>query len=471
MKRTCPQAIIATASVNGKTGSLCDGLYLTEVQMALLTEMTRGTELPANKDLIGKLTSRLVFSNKTALCDFIRDNTDIRPKLLSTGEDYVSIGYDSSFLLKLYRKVELSINPDAEMTYFLSDVAKYPYVPALSGSIAMLASGDPIMLGNMEEMVARHGNGKDYVLERINNYIERILARDKQQLDEATRLEHDNLINPTAFVDLPHETQELLGQRGPEQARLLGVRVGEMHLALASDAVNVNFSPEPFSLHYQRSLFSGMQTLVRESYQSHQRNINQLAPDVQKNVEQLFARKEEVLNVLRRIYTKKLDSTKIRIHGDLQLEKILLTGRDIAIQDFGGDPNRSYSERRLKRSPLRDVASMIRSFYYTAYEGFLHNSQVSAEETARLLPYADFWAYHHSRFFMKAYLDTVQNSPIIPTDPVERQMMLDTFLLEKSISDLSYELTYRPELVRVPVQLIKSVMDDVVTVTEEPAVV
>jgi len=114
---------------------------------------------------------------------------------------------------------------------------------------------------------------------------------------------------------------------------------------------------------------------------------------------------------------------------------------------------------------------MIRSFYYTAYEGFLHNNQVSEEETLRLLPYADFWAHHLSSFFVKAYLDTVQNSPIIPTDPVERQMMLDTYLLEKAISDLSYELTYRPDLVRVPVQLIKSVMDDVVTVKEEPAVV
>ncbi|MBC7568908.1 MAG: maltose alpha-D-glucosyltransferase [Spirosoma sp.] len=471
LKRTCPQAIIATATVNGETGALCDGLYLTEVQMALLTEMTKSAESPAQKSVVSKLNSQLVFSNKTNLYDFVHDTADIRPKLLSTGEDYVSIGYDSSFLLKLYRKVDLNINPDAEMTYFLSDVAKYPNVPALAGSMAMLAQGEPIMLGNMEKMVARHGNGRDYVLERVSNYIERILARDKQQLDEATNVEHNSLINPVAFADLPDETQELLGRRGAEQARRLGVRIGEMHLALASDTVSADFAPEPFSLHYQRSLFSGMQALVRESYQSHQRNLNRLTPDVQEDVKQLFRRKEEVLNTLRRIYTKKLDSTKIRIHGDLQLEKILLTGRDIAIQDFGGDPNRSYSERRLKRSPLRDVASMIRSFYYTAYEGFLANHQVSPDGTLRLLPYADFWAHHLSSFFVKAYLDTVQNSPIIPTDPVERQMMLDTYLLEKAISDLSYELTYHPDLVRVPVRLIKSVMDDVVTVKEEPAVV
>ena len=460
LKRTCPQAIIAQATVNGETGALCDGLYLTEVQLALLTGMTTETELPVKKSGVSKQNSKLVFSSKTVLSDFVRDNEEIRPKLISTGEDYVSIGYDSSFLLKLYRKVDLSINPDAEITYFLSDVAKYPYVPTLAGSVAMLASGEPIMLGNMEEMVARHGNGKEYVLERVSNYIERILARDKDQLDQATNLERDTLINPVAFLDLPDETQELLGRRAAEQARLLGMRIGEMHLALASDAVNADFSPEAFSLHYQRSLFSGMQSLVRESYQSHQRNISRLDADVQDDVKQLFSRKEEVLSTLRRIYTKKLDSTKIRIHGDLQLEKILLTGRDIAIQDFGGDPNRSYSERRLKRSPLRDVATMIRSFYYAAYEGFVNNNQVSAEETAKLLPYADFWAHHLSGFFVKAYLDTVQNSPIIPTDAVERQMMLDTFLLEKAIADLSYELTYRPNLVRVPVQLIKSVMDE-----------
>ena len=170
-------------------------------------------------------------------------------------------------------------------------------------------------------------------------------------------------------------------------------------------------------------------------------------------------RKEELLTTFRRIYSKKIDTVKIRIHGDLKLEKIMVTGRDIAVQDFGGDPARSYSERRLKRSPLRDVASMIRSFYYVTYEGFLNNNQVPAGETMRLLPFAEMWIHYMRGFFVKSYLETVQGSSFVPAQPDEQQLMIETYLLEMSVSSLTHELSHRPDWVRVPLQTIKSILD------------
>ncbi len=149
--------------------------------------------------------------------------------------------------------------------------------------------------------------------------------------------------------------------------------------------------------------------------------------------------------------------TKIRIHGNLQLDKILLTGRDILIQDFGSDPGRSYSERRLKRSPLRDVASIDRSFYYLAYEGFQQDDQMTPEKAPQLLPFAEFWARHMSGFFLKAYLETVQGSAFIPTQTDDLQMLLETYLLEKAVMDLTNELDHRPDWVRLPLQIIQTI--------------
>ena len=146
----------------------------------------------------------------------------------------------------------------------------------------------------------------------------------------------------------------------------------------------------------------------------------------------------------------------------------MLTGNDIAIQDFGGDPGRSYSERRLRRSPLRDVASMICSFYYVGYEGFLQTNQVIADDRAQLLPYAEFWSRYMSNFFMEAYLKTVAGSSFIPDQPDDLQMMLETYLLEKAVSDLNDELTNRPNWVRVPLQLIQSVMAQAERRTQQP---
>ncbi|QMW07097.1 maltose alpha-D-glucosyltransferase [Spirosoma foliorum] len=454
-----PQAILANLALGHESGILCDGLYLPEVQQALLNKMT---EKSRHKE------GNLAFQCTPALASYVREHSAIKSKLATSSHHYAAITYDHCFLLKFYRKVDMVINPDTELTRFLSENADFPYVPKFAGAIDMFSGGEPILLGVMQELVARHGDGKTYVLERINNFIERVLARNQLQLATAVDSPRGTLSQPLALTDLPIETQELIGPRGAEQARLLGTRIGQMHRALASDRTHPDFAPEEFSLHYQRSLFSGLQSLVRESYQSQQRNLQRLPDDVRAEVEQMLGRKEDVLSLLKRIYSKRLDTSKIRIHGDLQLEKILLTGKDIAIQDFGGDPTRSYSERRLKRSPLRDVAAMIRSFYYVGYEGFLRTNQVTDDDLGRILPYAEFWAHYMSGFFMHAYLETVQGSSFIPTDPDDRQMMLETYLLEKAITDLNQELNHRPDWVRVPLQLIKSIVKAPVPIVLEP---
>lgn len=452
LSESCPESVMAKLDIGDESGLLCDGLYVTEVQQAFLKNMTQNTSGQADG---------LQFQSLPALNAYVEEHPEIKSKLVPNGPGYASISYDYTFVLKLYRKLDVSVNPDTEITRFLSETAEFKFVPAFSGAIEMATADQPIMLGTMQVMVDNHGDGKGYVLERVNNYIERILARDKAQLDSALDAPRGTLTQPIAFDDLPFETRELIGQRAAEQARLLGIRIGQMHQALASSKSVKDFTPEDFSLHYQRSLFSGLQSLVRESFQVSKATLKSLPDEIRVDVEQVLGQKEEVLTTLRRIYSKKLDTTKIRIHGDLKLEKIMVTGKDIAIQDFGGDPLRSYSERRLKRSPLRDVATMIYSFYDVTYEGFLNNNQVpEGDTTLRLLPFAAIWVHYMRGFFLKAYLETVQGSSFVPAQPDEQQMMLETYLLEKAIPSLSYELTHRPDEVRVPLEVIKSIIKE-----------
>ncbi len=456
--QNCPQSVLATLQVGDETGLLCDSLYLTDVQLALMLTMT-----DKNSSRIGSL----VFDSGPELDTYVQEHQDIKPKLVTSDPSYTSLSYDQRFKLKLYRRIDLSTNPDSEITRFLSEKAGFTCVPTFTGSLGLVSGGTQTMLGVMQQTTDRYGDGRTYVLERIDNFIERVLAQDKSQLTAALAAPRGTLSQPIGFSELPTETRELLGQRAAEQARLLGVRIGQMHQALASDTGEAGFAPEPFSLHYQRSLFSGFQSLVRERYQTQPRSLDQLPPQLRQEVEQVLARKNEVLTTLKRIYRKKLDTTKIRIHGNLQLDKIRLTGRDIVIEDFGGDPNRSYSERRLKRSPLRDVASMIRSFYYVAYEGFHQNDQITADLSQQLLPFVTFWAQYISRFFMKAYLETVQSSAFIPADPADLQLMLETYLLESAIIDLNSELTHRPDWVRLPLQIIQSILREE-ALTDQP---
>ena len=451
LSHSCPQAVLATVMIGQNTVLLCDGLYLPDIQQAIMQRLVDGPP---------QSVGRLRFQGSPVLDDIKARQSEIKPRRLSATTGSVTISYDDCLRLKMYRKVDVQINPDTELTRFLSEHAHFPHVPEFVGSIKLASGQHPVLLGVAERLIDRHGNGKDYVLERVDNYIERILARDRQQLETALSAPRGTLSQPIAFGELPAETQELLGRRAAEQARLLGIRIGEMHRALASDTSLSEFAPEPFSLHYQRSLYSGLQSLVREVFQAQERHLDQLPDDIRPEVAGLLARREDLLNLLKRIFRKKLDTTKIRIHGNLQLDNVVLTGRDVAFENFGGDPARNYSERRLKRSPLRDLATMIRSFYYVAYESFLENDQVTEGESLRLLPYAEFWAHYMSGFLIKAYLETVQGSSFIPGHPDELRMLLETFVLEKALQDVKYEAVQRPHWVRLPLHLVESILSE-----------
>ncbi|KAB7730017.1 maltose alpha-D-glucosyltransferase [Rudanella paleaurantiibacter] len=443
LMRNCPQAVLATATVGNQTGVLGDGLYLTHVQQALLQLMTGEQDRPAP----------LYFSGLDTLRAYTAENASPRPKLERAGPYDTTISYDNRFLLKLYRNVDRSENPDTELVRFLAEQANFGHVPTPLGTFGLTVGGEPVQLGMLETQTGRFGNARHYVQDRVGNVIERILARDRVVVDKALTKPAAPLTEVPPFDMLPDETQMLLGSRGAEQVRLLAIRIAEMHLALASGS-GPTFAAEPFSLHYQRSLFSGMQSLVRESFGRLNGQLTQLPTALQPLASRVLGQKKEVLQTLQRIYAHKLDALKIRIHGDLQLENILLTGRDIAIRDFGGEPARSYSERRLKRSPLRDVAGLIRSFYDVAYDSFLTSNHLTQETAESMLPLADTWAYYMSGFFLRAYLDTVRPGALIPTDKADIQLMIDTFLIEKALIDLRQN----PEQARVPLHLLSSLL-------------
>ena len=445
---TYPQAIMAQIKAGEEEGILCDALYVTEFQQWLFTQLAEGqTVMDAD--------SALVFS-ATGVLPLAEAGEEVKPKLHAELESSTSLSYNNRYFLKVYRKMDRTMNPDVEVTQYLSDVVHFKYIPPFVGTIEWKLGGDNFTFGLMQLLVQNHGNGHSYMLERINNYIERILARDRSRLHPKERI--GSLYQPVAFEELPEDLRELLGARAAQQVHLIGVRTGEMHQALA--AGSGDFKPEDFSLHYQRSLYSAMQSLVRECYQAITK-YGQGVPDAYKaRLADIAGKREALLQVLRKIYAKKLDVVKTRIHGNYGLRQVLLTGKDIAITGFSGDPYRSYSERRLKRSPLRDVAYMIRSLYYTAYEGFFTTNQVSKQDIPNLLPFADQWAFYMSQFFIRGYLDTVRTSSFIPAHKDEFKLMLDAYLLEKAVIDLTDELRRRPDWTIVPLQLVESVIKE-----------
>ncbi len=400
--------------------------------------------------------SKIEFCGNEELKNTFIDHPEPKARL-STEDSITTLQYDNGFFLKMYRKIDPTTNPDLEITRHLTEKVMFPNIAPFAGSIEWKFKDDSIALGMLQKLAENHGDGYNFMLTRVNNFIERVLAGNRDLIN-TTELS-GTPTEPTGFDQLPEEVQVLLGATASEQARQIGIRTGEMHLALAAAKNNKDFATEAFSLHYQRSLFSSMQSLVRETTENKNVNSLKIPENLKNDLNELICRRNELLAVLKRIYAKKLDVIKIRIHGNLHLEQIIFTGRDVMINDFGGDPVRSFSDRRLKRSPLRDVASMVRSFRNVAFDGFYKSTHIQEDEMQALAPFARLWAHYVTGFFMKAYLETVEGSEFIPADKKDLQMMLDTFMLEKSLLDLNFELNNKPARMVVPLRVIRSILN------------
>jgi maltose alpha-D-glucosyltransferase/alpha-amylase len=461
LAETFPEALIANIRSEDGDGVLADAFYTVEWQVSLLERLAM--HKPGHS-----ATAHVEFDGNGRVKKYLQEAATVAPKIHTSDLYNTSIAFDNNLFLKFYRQVERSVNPDPEMTRYLSKEGGFAFLPAFIGSIEWKDKKGCIVLGMLQEMIENHGDGYSYFRERITNYIERILAGEKKEAPPQAapakapappaQLERlGTLAEPMAFEELSEGTQLLLGAHTADEARLIGLRTAEMHLALAC-ATGKDSKPEPFSLHYQRSLFSSMQSLVRETYQNLGRNAANLPEEFRDRVERMQAYRPELMSTLKKIYSKKLDTVKIRIHGKYGLKEILLTGKDIAINDFSGEPGLSFSERRLRRSPFVDLASMIASIHVVAFDGFLQNQQLHEEEVRRLLPMAGLWAHYVCGFFIRAYKERAKGSILLPSQDGDFELMLQYFLVQKAITIFNGCLKRDPQRLIIPVTMLRSVL-------------
>ncbi|HEY8937112.1 MAG TPA: alpha-amylase, partial [Cyclobacteriaceae bacterium] len=181
--------------------------------------------------------------------------------------------------------------------------------------------------------------------------------------------------------------------------------------------------------------------------------------ELQDEVKQFLDAEIEILTVFKNIYKQKINVVKIRNHGDFHLGQVLFTGKDFIITDFEGEPARSYTERRLKRSPLRDVTGMIRSFHYATYASLLLDNQIRKEDFKKLIPALDIWYMYVSHIYLKSYTESVTGTGFIPKNKDEFDILINTFLLEKALYELNYEINNRPNWIIIPLKGIKSILN------------
>src|SRR5204863_4074527 len=183
----------------------------------------------------------------------------------------------------------------------------------------------------------------------------------------------------------------------------------EMHLALASEPSDKIFAPEPFNTMAQRSVYQSMRASLRRAFALLQKKLPELPEVFREEARQVLAAESQILANEQRLLVHTAPASKIRIHGDYHLGQALYTGKDFVILDFEGEPARPLSERKLKRSALRDVAGMMRSFQYAAYSA-LWQPAMRPEDIPFLERWADLWYRQMGSIFLQSYLRTTDRA-------------------------------------------------------------
>jgi maltose alpha-D-glucosyltransferase/alpha-amylase len=429
-----------------RDGLLVEAVGIPAFGRALLSLIAKQDELPGSDgQLIGLLESSSPLELTSA------GQADARVRVAGGEQSNTSLVYDDRFILKLFRRIEAGTNLDRELGEFLTK-AGFHHVPPVLGAIEhRSAQGGVTTVGLLQAFVPNQGDAWDFTLDALQRYFESCLASTLHC--ESLPLPGRDLVG-AARRPLPAETHRVIDEAYLDAVRLLGCRTGQMHLSLASGDTH-DTRPESFSQLYQRSLYQGMRNLVGRTLRSLEQALPRLAGQDRDRAESILASRERLLAAFKTVLERRVEGQRIRIHGDYHLGQVLYTGRDFAIIDFEGEPARPLSERRLKRSALRDVAAMLRSFHYAAVAAFFRELErgLTAEPKVQALEgWARFWHRWVSVTFLKGYLEAVNEAAFLPGDDRARQMLLDIYLLEKAISELGYELDNRPGWMRIPVE-------------------
>ncbi len=336
--------------------------------------------------------------------------------------------------LKGYRQLGEGIHPELEMGRFLTDEVRYPHCVPVLGALEYVANdGQRMTLAMVQSQVANQGDGWTTTLDYLERHLEVLRApmvpvRDTADADQ----EHGGFLS---------------------RIDTLGRRTAQLHNALARHTGHAAFDPEPWTdgdaarLH-ERALWELEATLALAHAQA-----ARLAAPLQVLVQALLDQAPLLRSRLDRLHSAPAGSIKTRCHGDFHLGQVLVTGHDFVIIDFEGEPARSYPERRAKGLPLRDVASMLRSFNYARWSA-LRRVHPAEPHDARLDDAARQWEQATRAAFLHAYTEArAADTATDATDaarPPRPAGLLALFELEKALYELRYELNNRADWVAVP---------------------
>jgi maltose alpha-D-glucosyltransferase/alpha-amylase len=441
IQKQTPQAVIAALNVGEESGILFDAI-VDPAFMNIPRNMVVQRRTYAGKQ--GRLVA--IITEATKQLEQMSTGLDLQPHIEERSNSNALVVYGNRLVFKLFRRLEEGINPELEIRRFLGDKQHLEQqqlehiAPAIGGIEYRSSPGVSMTLGVLQAYVPDAISAWTYTLDSLRDYFEKIVV---QPSDSAEVTLPTGSLFEMQSSPIPEIAAMTIGSY-LTNIQLLGQRTAELHIALSSDSDNPDFSPLPFSSFYQRSIYQYSRNLTGQTLLRLKKQLRSLPEDIQGLARQVISRKDYLLTRLEQVLTQKITAMRTRCHGNYCLEEVLYTGKDFAILDFEGETYRTLNERRMKRSPLRDVAGMILSFDSAARVALkreVDQGMIQPENLAKMEHWTQLWSIWVSATFLNIYLEKVEPYKLLPQGQIEAQILLDCYLLEQAIHDIDLHLT------------------------------
>jgi maltose alpha-D-glucosyltransferase / alpha-amylase len=433
-----PASIVATVTTSTGPAILHDAIASEDARQAILHLIETNGELNTRNGV-------LVGHRSSAFAD-VRGTEPLPARTGSAEQSNTSILYDAKLIMKLFRRLQPGENPDTEIGRFLTETTHFPRIAPFLGEITLRSKdGEPTTVAMLQGLVENEGDGWQWTLDELSHYYDSVATLPAP---------HDLGSEPNLLADDPPPAlaREHAGL-SLDAASMLGRRTAEMHLALATPTHNAAFMAECFTTADLVAEADRIDAQLNLTLEALRRGMSQLTETTADNAALFLSRRINLFARARAIAsaTPADAGQRIRIHGDYHLGQVLRSHGDYVILDFEGEPARSLAARRAKQSPLKDVAGMLRSFSYAAYAAHNAFAQRRPDDAKNLEPWATLWQNAVSTEFLHTYQHTIHaaNPDLIPR-AAPAQLLLNAYLLEKSLYELLYELDNRPTWVRIP---------------------
>ncbi len=361
-----------------------------------------------------------------------------------------------NLVLELRHVLEPGPDPETEVMRFLGSHGA-TWAPHVYGELEYrLARGSPLEAGILRAGFIHEGDLATATRDSLLGFLEQAATMPEPQPLSLTTAD----LLRCAAEPPPQVAVHLLGSE-LEMARSIGNRIGEFHDIIASDSTDPSFAPEPFTRLYQASLYQSIDAFAVRTLRVARARLRPATQIQATEVDRVLGLRADLRSRLALLQRQRLTGMRIRCHGALRLDTVMRSGRGLVMIDFEGDTSRPASERRLKRSALRDLASMIGSIQDIAL-GRLRESDVGGalrpEDAAALDVWAGNWYLWVAASFLRGYRETTGEADYLPRTPDEWSCLLDAFLLQRGLealwADLQTDLSRAASSIRGLVELL-----------------